>query len=61
MNLKRRLPVIRMMRFMRYRASKDLEPARKIEFNRSYRTKRPIGLHLRWGMQCYSWIWRTVR
>ncbi len=55
------LPVIRRMHFMRYPASKDLAPARNITFNRSYRSKRPIGLHVRWGMRCYSWIWRTVK
>jgi hypothetical protein len=59
--LRRRLPVVRRMRFMRYAASKDLPPAKEITLNRSWRTKRPIGLHLRWEMRCYSWIWCTVR
>jgi hypothetical protein len=59
--LKRRMPVVRRMRFMQYPASKDLPPATEVTFNRSWRTRRPIGLHLRWGMSCYSWIWRTVR
>jgi hypothetical protein len=58
--LRRRVPVVRRMRFMRYRASKDLPPVREITFNRSGRTRRPIGLPLRWDMRCYSWIWRTV-
>jgi hypothetical protein len=60
MTLRRRIPIIRRMRFMRYAASKDLPPAREIRFNRSW-DGNPIGLHIRWDMRCYSWIWRTAR
>jgi hypothetical protein len=59
--LKRRVPLVRRMRFMRYAASKDLAPATEVKFNRSWRTQRPIGIHVRRGMQCYSWVWRTCR
>jgi hypothetical protein len=58
--LKRRLPVVRKMRFMRYAASKDLPPARKVEFNRC-RHGELIGVHVRWDMRCYSWLWRLCK
>jgi hypothetical protein len=58
--LRRRVPVIRRMRFMRYAASKDLEPARNVTFNRCWHGKL-IGLHVRWDMRCYSWVWRLCK
>jgi hypothetical protein len=37
--LRRRIAVLRKMRFMRYQASKDLAPARNITFNRCWHGK----------------------
>ena len=58
--LRRRIPVLRSMRFLRYDASKDLPPAHNLTFNRCWHRKR-IGLHARWGMCCYSFIWKLCK
>ena len=58
--LRRRVPVVRKMRFIRYQASKDLAPARNVTVNRCLHGKL-LGLHVRWGMTCYSWLWRLCK
>lgn len=49
-----------MMRFLRYDASKDVAPARSIALMRCHHGKW-IGIHMRRGMRCYSWIWRLCK
>jgi hypothetical protein len=56
----RRVPVLRRMRFLRYQASKDVSPDWSISLMRCGHGNW-TGLHVRRGMRCYSWIWRTCK
>lgn len=56
--LRRRLPVIRHMRFLRYDVAKDVQAEWSIALNRCLHGNW-IGVYVRRDMRCYSWIWRT--
>ena len=58
--LRRRLPVIRSMRFLRYDVSKDVEPEYGLHLNRCAHGKH-VGVYARRGMRCYSWIWKLCK
>lgn len=58
--LRRRVPLIRRMRFLRYDVSKDARPEWLIGLNRCYHG-RWTGMYVRRGMRCYSFIWRLCK
>lgn len=48
------------MKLIVYNASKDDAPQRSIEFIRCYHGSC-LGVHVRWGMRRYHWLWRLCR
>jgi hypothetical protein len=57
--LRRRLPMIHRMRFLRYDVSKDTRPEWCVALMHCTVHDRWNGAYVRRGMRCYSWIWRT--
>lgn len=50
-----------MMRYLRYNAAKDVAPVRlSVSIIRCYHGRR-LGIHVRHGMRCHSWMWRLCR
>jgi hypothetical protein len=57
--LRRRVPVVRRMKLLRYDVSKDADrDGITLRLNRSQ--GRYVGVSLRRGRRCWYWIWRTV-
>jgi len=58
--LRRRVPVVRRMRFLRYDVAAGVRPEWLIGLNRCSHGNW-TGIYARRGMRCYSWIWRLCK